>query len=385
MTKSLLIEGWRDLNHSYSLVNQYQLLELKKLDLNLYHHDVLPYRTEWNSEKNFSGFEHGSVESICNIGPLPHGASPDTTYRISYPYNLNPSKIGALFVFGTSEFQVVTDDMVTRADKVLPYKDSPLKIITPSKWSEEGFLNAGFTSDQIEIVPHGVDFSIFRTLDPNLRAHFRSLLGATKDSFIILSIGAMTTNKGMDVLLDAYLQLKPRYPQIHLVLKDQSNLYRISGRDAVQLYCKERGIDPSSLAMSKIFSDIFLVSDNLNFDQLNSLYNAADCYVSPYRAEGFNLPPLEAAAAGVPIIVTKGGSTDDYVDPSFALQIESKKLFQDGKYFLEPNVDSLVEKIDILISKKNIQLNSDNARLFLEKNFSWTAATQKLFKILFNK
>jgi glycosyltransferase involved in cell wall biosynthesis len=258
-------------------------------------------------------------------------------------------------------------------------------MITPSKWSEEGFLNAGFTSDQIEVVPHGVDLSIFRPLDPNLREHFRNLLGANKDSFIILSIGAMTTNKGIDILLDAYLQLKPRYPQIRLVLKDQSNLYSFSAMDVVQIYCKERGVDPSSSAMSQIFSDIFLVSENLNFDQLNSLYNAADCYVSPYRAEGFNLPPLEAAAAGVPIIVTKGGSTDDYVDPSFALQIESKKIFQDGKYFLEPKVGSLVEKIEALILKKDSQLNSENARLFLEKNFSWTMVTQKLFNVLFNK
>ena len=385
MNKSLLIEGWRGLNHSYSLVNQYQLLELKKLDVSLYHHDVLPYRADWNSEKNFSGFEHKSVKSIFNIGPLSDGASPDTTYRISFPYNLKPAKTGALFVFGTSEYQTISDEMVSREDKALPYKDIPLRIITPSKWSEEGFLNTGFASDQIEVVPHGVDLSIFRTLDLNIRAHFRSLLGATKDSFIILSIGAMTTNKGIDVLLDAYIQLKPRYPQIRLVLKDQSNLYRISGRDSVQLYCKERGIDPSSSVMSQIFSDISLVSDNLNFDQLNSLYNSADCYISPYRAEGFNLPPLEAAAAGVPIIVTKGGSTDDYVDPSFALQIESKKLFEDGKYFLEPNVDSLVEKIESLILKKDSQLNSENARLFLEKNFSWTIVTQKLFKVLFNK
>jgi hypothetical protein len=43
---SLLIEGWRGLNHSYGLVNQYQILELLKIDgLRLFHHD-LPFFNE---------------------------------------------------------------------------------------------------------------------------------------------------------------------------------------------------------------------------------------------------------------------------------------------------------------------------------------------------
>ena len=385
MNKSLLIEGWRGLNHSYSLVNQYQLLELKKLDLSLYHHDVLPYRAEWNSEKNSSGFTQSAVELIYSIGDLPQGKSPDVTYRMGYPYNFTPIDTGDLFVFGTSEYQVIRRDMVDLEYKNLQRKELPLKIITPSNWSKEGFVNGGFMSEQVEVVPHGVDLSIFRPLESNLRADYRTLVSADKDAFVILSIGAMTPNKGIDILLDAYIQLKFRYPQIRLVLKDQSNLYGRFARDVVLKYCKEKGIDISSSTMSKILSDILLLTENLNFIQLNGLYNAADCYVSPYKAEGFNLPPLEAAAAGVPIIVTKGGSTDDYVDPSFAMQIESQKVSEEGSFFLEPNVDSLVEKIEALILKKDSQLNSENARLFLEKNFSWTMVTQKLFNVLFNK
>tara|TARA_B100000965_G_C19017406_1_gene509470 strand:+ start:55 stop:294 length:240 start_codon:yes stop_codon:yes gene_type:complete len=61
----------------------------------------------------------------------------------------------------------------------------------------------------------------------------------------------------------------------------------------------------------------------VNQRQLIELYNITDCYVSPYRAEGFNLTPLEAAASGIPIIVTKGGSTDDYFNSQLGLQIES--------------------------------------------------------------
>ncbi len=75
-----------------------------------------------------------------------------------------------------------------------------------------------------------------------------------------------------------------------------------------------------------------------------ALYRAADACVSPYRAEGFNLPVLEAAASGLPVICTAGGATDDFVSDSFALKIRSElapvRLEGDltGQW-LEPEVD----------------------------------------------
>ena len=54
------------------------------------------------------------------------------------------------------------------------------------------------------------------------------------------------------------------------------------------------------------------------------LLRAADFYVAPYLAEGFNLPVLEAAACGAPAICTAGGPTDDFTEPSFAWRIRSQ-------------------------------------------------------------
>src|SRR6202035_957998 len=77
------------------------------------------------------------------------------------------------------------------------------------------------------------------------------------------------------------------------------------------------------------------------------MYQLADAYVSPYRAEGFNMPVLEAAACGLPVICTAGGSTDDFVTDGFAGRIESKKMSVGIKggleaMRLEPNVDHLI-------------------------------------------
>ena len=378
--KKLLVEGWRGINHSYAMVNQAQLLRLKQYPIDLFHNDSPFYGKDWNSVQNFCGLDEKAMQEISSIPNMTDGNSPDVTYRISYPYNLFPAKSEKLFVFGTSEYQTITDDMLLLQDKSTAYKSLPLTIITPSAWSKVGFINAGFHEEQVKIIPHGVDLSIFKLIDSSTRDRYRELLGADKHSFVILSVGAMTKNKGIDVLLTAYIQLKKKYPQIRLILKDQSNLYGFLGNDLVSRYFKERSLDPTSKEMADIISGIVFITENLSLNQLNGLYNAADCYVSPYRAEGFNLPPLEAAAAGCPIVVTKGGSTDDYVDPSFAMLIESRKKIKENKTYLEPDLDSLINQLEIQVSGGKNLFDYSDAFQHISKNFTWESASKKLME-----
>ncbi len=379
MLKNLLVEGWRNINHSYSMVNQYQLMELRKIGkINLYHNDQPFYRQEWSPEKNSAGFESDKLNEINSIPHLNDETLADVTYRISYPYRFGNSKSKKLFIFGTSEYQVVTNEMIFRGDISKNYNKLPLNVITPSNWSKQGFINLGFNEEQVTVIPHGIDPIIFYSIPSDLRDQYRALLGADRDTFVILSVGAMTENKGIDILLSAYLALSQKNRKVMLVLKDQSKLYQLGGNDIVNQYCRRNGINIDSIQMREIIRGIVCITDNLNLVQLNGLYGASDCYCSPYRAEGFNIPPLEAAAAGIPIVVTKGGSTDDYVDPTFSLMIESQKKCIDGRYFLEPNLESLIEQLSILIENKSSGINLDRARSIILERFSWSTVSARL-------
>ncbi len=380
MPKKLLIEGWRGINHSYAMVNQYQLLEFKNRGIDMHHKDVSFYRTSWNTAKNFCGFDVAAIEKIGSIPRPEKGLVPDVTYRIGFPYNLKPVKNGKLFVFGTAERQILTNEMIPIEDMPSQYKSPALTIVTPSNWSKIGFLNAGFDEGQVVVVSHGVDPSIFKPLDGNLRANFRRLLNADDDSFVLLSVGAMTGNKGVDVLLSAYVELKGKYPQLKLILKDQSGLYGLYAKDLLLKYCSQSNLNLESREVIEVLSGIGCITDNLSLTELNGLYNAADCYISPYRAEGFNLPPLEAAAAGTPVIVTKGGATDDYAHPSFALTIESHKISGNNGCHLEPSLDSLIGQIEVLINKKACNINAQKAREFIVSNLSWSVVSDELLR-----
>ena len=134
-----------------------------------------------------------------------------------------------------------------------------------------------------------------------------------------------------------------------------------------------------------MLSSIILISKNLTLKELSELYGSCDAYVSPYRAEGFNIPSLEAAACGIPVILTSGGSTDDYYHHSFALKIEGKRKTSNGKYnYIEPNLESLVSNMSDLIEKRNSLLKKNEAISFIEKNFTWKLSSKKLSDLFIN-
>ena len=119
---------------------------------------------------------------------------------------------------------------------------------------------------------------------------------------------------------------------------------------------------------------------------MSGLYGACDCYVSPYRAEGFNLSPLEAAASGSLILVTESGSTDDYFDSSFGLKIRGNKVpYGPDGFLIEPNMESLLEQITLAIEGRVNERDPVKAQKYLRENFSWESVTQKLINIFDTK
>lgn len=187
----------------------------------------------------------------------------------------------------------------------------------------------------------------------------------------------MTWNKGIDKLLRAFAVVNRRHPHTILALKDQSNLYGITANSVI---VAERDAHPTEFTAS-VLDRIAVMSSNLTVDQLRTLYNCCDAYVSPYRAEGFNLTPLEAAACGAPVIMTAGGATDDYSHPSFALPVAGKPMVNGRQQFIEPDLDSLVAAMLALVEGRAPALDRVGARDYITTHFSWARVTERLTDI----
>lgn len=356
----LKLEGWRGISHSYALVNQHQMLELRKRrGITLFHRDRPFADPRWSRLRGSSGFDPQAAAQLADI-PSPSGPA-DVTFRICYPHDASADGGARVFTFATCEF----DRLIPGAMEAV---DPASAFVTPSLWSKQGLAASGLTPDRIHIVPHGIDPHIFHPPTPQSRAAMRQWLGLDPQQFLFLNVGSSAYNKGLDALLLAFARVHARHPQAVLLLKDQSALYENLTATAL-LQAMGHDMGPARHAVR-------ILSDDLSLTRLAALYGAADAYVSPYRAEGFNLPPLEAAACGVPIAVTGGGATDDYARDCFALKIASRSITREGLGMLEPEPDALVEAMLRLIERR--ERNSAVSVKWIRENFSWARAVDRL-------
>ena len=82
---NILIEGWRGINHSFALVNQFQISELIKSN-EIYFNDAPFVSNKWDKNKNSGGLEKKLSEQIIYLHKF--NQSHDVTYRIS-SFNFN--------------------------------------------------------------------------------------------------------------------------------------------------------------------------------------------------------------------------------------------------------------------------------------------------------
>ena len=380
---NILIEGWRGINHSFAIVNQFQISELIKSN-NVFFKDTPFASNKWSTKKNSSGLEKNLIDLINKI---PHPAlnqRHDVTYRISFPFNFdNQFNSELLFVFGNCEYKILSKQKyINNLPDNLKYEQN-FYIHTPSNWSKIGFLKAGFREDQVIVVPHGVDLNTFNLIPNDEKKILRKKYKLQVEDFILTNIGAMTQNKGVEALVAAYGILKKKYKNLKLILKDQSNLYNITANDRIKKLFNSEFDKKFKIINDDMINDIIIISENLNFEELKNIYSITDCYVSPYMAEGFNMTPLEAAACGTQIVVTKGGSTDDYFEECMGYQIESFEKKAGNDTLLNPKLDSLIDILTNIINKSDeMKLKRSN---FVRKNFSWENVTNQLKKEFENK
>ncbi len=145
----------------------------------------------------------------------------------------------------------------------------------------------------VSVIYHGVDV---RQFNPEVRKHLhlaaRQALELPKSAYVLLLVGNDWKNKGLATLLGAILRLG--HPSIWALIvgRDDSAPYRHLLRS-------------QDLERRVLF--LPLRSD------VEYYYAAADAYVGPSLEDAFALPPLEAMACGIPVIVSRQAGVSELV------------------------------------------------------------------------
>jgi predicted O-linked N-acetylglucosamine transferase (SPINDLY family)/glycosyltransferase involved in cell wall biosynthesis len=375
----VIFEGWRHYPHSYGVVDQFLALELFAQEgIEVFHRDipfvfpkVRPGLGDPEMERRLAKFPTARPDQQA-----------DATVRIIAPAPLRPAAGGRTLVFCTAEFGILQPAMIEGSLATFN-ATADLAMMTPSEWSRSGMIRGGADPDKVVVVPHGFDPAIFKPAESAERARLRRDLG-WEDDFIFLNAGALTANKGIYELLKVFAAIVPDYPKARLVLK---------GLDSI--YSSTRSLDEYKAALTEqqrkiVEPRVTYVGKTMTFAQTAELYQSADAYVSPYKAEGFNIPALEAAACGLPLICTAGGPTDEFTDESFCLRIKSelRPARIDGipaAHELEPDLEHLIQLMQRVMDDSGFRQKCRAAGpAYVCARSTWKHAADRLQKVLEN-
>ncbi|HET9763560.1 MAG TPA: glycosyltransferase family 4 protein [Casimicrobiaceae bacterium] len=373
----LVIHGWRFIHHSYAIVAQsHALALLRRGDVDLRFVD-LPFPTGvWKRSEGILDAE--DERQLSSLRPPDAGFSAAATLR--YARDFSAPATGRAFVFDTPEFRVLRPG-VTRKLRATARDADRVHMLVPSRWAGEAYLRFGIAPERVHVVPHGIDPRVLHP-DGRRREASRRELGVA-GGFVFLSVGAMTDNKGIDLLLRGFARVASRHADAWLVLKGADDLYASGDR-------VRRALDALRTAEREtVASRLSYLGDRRSARDMANLLRAADCYVSPYLAEGFNMPVLEAAACGVPVICTAGGATDDFISPSFAWRIRStlQRARTDlgvGEV-LQPDIEHLVELMAQAVADPGAAQRMGAAgALHAARDYTWDRVTGRLVEVLFH-
>jgi glycosyltransferase involved in cell wall biosynthesis len=272
--KRLIVEGWRFLPHSYAIVNQWQLLALRRRNVNVKVVDVPFYRAAWQAQTGI--FDPAAEQTLRSFEVAHPDDSADVTFRIFAPFTFLPSRSHRTAVFATLEQQLLQKNQMRDAAEYAALRQkSPsreITIVTPSRWSAEGFYKSGFDPAQVQVVPHGVDCAVFRPM-PESHDSIRRESQIPESDFVFLSVGAMSGNKGVDLLLRSFAEIRRRYRDTRLILKGIDGLY-----DSHTLLLKTlRTL--TSQEQELVLEKMTYIGESFSNPAMASLYQIAVAYV----------------------------------------------------------------------------------------------------------
>ncbi|WP_029097542.1 glycosyltransferase [Brevibacillus thermoruber] len=218
-----------------------------------------------------------------------------------------------------------------------------------SSYNKECYVRCGIPAEKVQVIPLGVDESVFRPEVAPMR------VGTA--GFRFLFVGGTIVRKGIDLLLQAYVDEFTADDDVCLVIKDNGAGSFYKGK-TFQTAIRKVASRPRS-------PRIVYLDRHLSETEMAGLYAGCDCLVHPYRGEGFGLPIAEAMACGLPVIVPDQGPSRDLCDgrTAFLLPAEVVGLPEQGTGLPEtvgPPWWLSVDKHDL---QKTMRVASENRAL----------------------
>jgi len=187
-------------------------------------------------------------------------------------------------------------------------------------------------------IPIGVNTKLFQPAD-----------GVEKKSLQILYVGRIHTTKGVDVLFRALSLLVKRYSDIHLVI--------VGGSLGFNNYQRQEE-EMRTLATSlKIDRNIEFVGMQPPEKVMKYMQQSA-LLVLPSRRETFGAVLIEAIACGIPVVATKCGGPEDFINDRVGVLVEKE------------SPEALADGIESVLTRQK-EYSAAELHKYADEDFSW--------------
>jgi len=251
----------------------------------------------------------------------------------------------------------------------------------PTEWQKKFTIEQGYPENRVKVVPEGVDGKRFYPLLGNEREIERSKLcqkyNIPNDAFIYTVFGRWDYRKSIEEIIRTFLNKFRGDAKTYLVLS-VDNPFSVDGMNSTEERLKHHGLEHENIKVLHFPSDAEYVK----------WLQCGDCYVSCSRAEGWNLPLLEAISCGIPTICSNWSGQLEFADgvsllvnvPNFKAP-EKVFMLGDG-YDLgvwgEPDFDHLGEIMVVVYTDwKSLRNRAVKLSKYIREAYAWDNAALK--------
>jgi glycosyltransferase involved in cell wall biosynthesis len=172
-----------------------------------------------------------------------------------------------------------------------------------------------------------------------------------RKKFHILLASRLSRRKGFNFAIDAFIKLFDLYPHIHMT---------IAGGEGNAMSDLTEQVKRSGLDEKVVFTGTYTKKES------PMIYNSADVFVMPSLNEGMSNNLLEALASGLPVLMTPTGGAEELVRDG-----------ENGYVIKMKDVDSIVEKLQILIENPELCDAFGHASRVIAEDMSWQKVAEE--------
>jgi glycosyltransferase involved in cell wall biosynthesis len=220
-------------------------------------------------------------------------------------------------------------------------------ILSVSHAQKEKLVSEGAPGEKMVVVHNGVDFSIFNPSPPEAHSPRRLVFS-----------GALVPDKGVHFLIQAFSNLKPRYPDLELEIFGSSSLW-------------SRGEYLDIPGLSAALPGLTFRGKSSQTEIADGFRRSGLCVVPSIWFDPYPLTSLEAQACGAPVVAFRmGGLPEGIVNGETGVVVD------------EVSPEALTIALDTLLrDPQRMRWMSERAAAHAARAFRWEGVVQKIIEV----